>query len=587
MALASQTKHRVIEDTAVPYKSYADITSNQANFVAGQNILTTSQQLMERRPGFSDKMETTLTTFTALAREFRWSKFDGTSFYSMVNDISGGLSKVYKLQIGVDTSYSLLFTSASSSPFDFAASSNTLFYGNGTEMRRWTGTGTDTTWGIVRPLAPVSVSTTGTGISSFAGGWYYRITYWDSVAGHESSASDLSPCTGNVANKTIQIPVVASANTRVTNIRVYRTTDGGSTTPSLMQEITGSPFANSTATVTDTTADTSLSTRVAPGTTSNDPPTPSSMLITYGARIWTAKNGTVYFSANEENSNGVNEESFPSGIAGNNYLWPRLVRSLRPMPDGIAVFMSGQIGKVEGDRRDNFRRYTLMQKRGAISHTATTELGGSVGWLDTASQVWLDGEEIGFDIRRDLVGINHAKAYMAVHISGRNHWLLLLDGANGKIYTYDLDSKQWMTPWLVTANSSCLNTGETSDGTIALAIALASTKVYKQNNSSYNDAGTPYAASGTLNLLQNHPEGNAEWNGVLDSIAVETDSHINSAVSVLMDDDPATGTYQTITGNVQDPPKRVQGTNLVKKLYMCFEDDTVSKNTIPQGKDSA
>jgi hypothetical protein len=26
---------------------------------------------MERRPGFSDKMETTLTTFTALAREFQ------------------------------------------------------------------------------------------------------------------------------------------------------------------------------------------------------------------------------------------------------------------------------------------------------------------------------------------------------------------------------------------------------------------------------------------------------------------------------------------------------------------------------------
>src|SRR4051812_38223347 len=110
MAVASQTKHRVIENTAVPYKSYADSTSNEANFVAGQNVMNTSQQLMERRPGFSDKMETNLTTFTALAREFRWSKFDGTSFYSMVNDISGGLSKVYKLKIGVDTAYSLLFT---------------------------------------------------------------------------------------------------------------------------------------------------------------------------------------------------------------------------------------------------------------------------------------------------------------------------------------------------------------------------------------------------------------------------------------------------------------------------------------------
>jgi hypothetical protein len=96
---------------------------------------------MERRPGFSDNLETTPTAFTALAREFKWSKFDGTSFYSMVNDISGGVSKVYKLKIGTDTSYVLLFSSSTSAAFDFETSSNVLFFGNGTDMRAWSGSG--------------------------------------------------------------------------------------------------------------------------------------------------------------------------------------------------------------------------------------------------------------------------------------------------------------------------------------------------------------------------------------------------------------------------------------------------------------
>lgn len=572
MATASQIKHRVIANTAIAYRSYIDITSDEPNFVAGQNILTTSKQLMERRPGFADNLEDTPTGFTDLAREFKWSKFDGTSFYSMVNDIAGGISKVYKLKIGTDASYVLLFSSSTADPFDFETSSNVLFFGNGTDMRAWNGTGSSYTWGITRPAAPVSVSTTGTGISAFAGGWFYRATFWDSAAGHESSSSDLSPCTGNVANKTIQVPLLASGNSRVTGIRVYRTTDGGSTDPSVMQEITGSPFANANATISDTTADADLSTRTAPGITSNDPPTPSSKLAVYGGRIWTASGGTGYFSGNEEISNGVAEECFPSGLDGNNYPWPRLVKALAPMPDGIAVFQGGQIGKVEGDRRDNFRRYTLMQKRGAVSHTAVCSLGGTDAWLDTSSQVWLDGEEIGFDIRTDLVGIDHSQAYLTIHISGRFHWLMLLDGGRGKIFVYDLDTKQWLPPWVVAVGSSCLNSGEDSDGNVVLSIAWAGTKMLKMNTASYNDNGTPYAASGTLNLLHIHPDGNSEIAGAPDHISVETDSHINSAVSMMLDDDPSTATYVDITNNSQNPSTRQQGVNLVKKLYKCPTD---------------
>ena len=60
---------REILNTAIPYKSYTDITSDEPNLVLGsKNILTTAQQLMERIPGFSDAIEGTPTTFTAAAR---------------------------------------------------------------------------------------------------------------------------------------------------------------------------------------------------------------------------------------------------------------------------------------------------------------------------------------------------------------------------------------------------------------------------------------------------------------------------------------------------------------------------------------
>ena len=65
--------YRAIENTAIPYKSFADITSDEPNLVSGsQNILTTAQQLMERIPGFSDAVEATPTTFTAAKVNLWW-----------------------------------------------------------------------------------------------------------------------------------------------------------------------------------------------------------------------------------------------------------------------------------------------------------------------------------------------------------------------------------------------------------------------------------------------------------------------------------------------------------------------------------
>jgi len=537
------------------------------------DILTTARQLMERRPGFADSVEASPTTFTSVVRHLWFPKWGGGGFYSIVNDISGGVSKVYKMLMGTDANYILMFTSSTNGPFDFAITNDTLFMGNGTDMRKFKSGSSTTKWGIAAPAAAPTIGTTSTGISAFSG-WYYVYTYCNSSTGHESSASPLSVCTGIVSNKSVQVTVVASADVQVDQIRVYRTTDGGTTDPTAMRELSNSPFANTNATILDTTTDVLLSVRTGPGFTSNDPPTPSDKLTTdaTGGRIFTAQNATTYFSAQEElpsGSEGSPWECFPSGADGNSYSWPQEVQAQGTQADGVAILTRGKIWKVAGNLRSNFIQQGLLDRRGAISVTAVASLGNSVAWLDTASQVFLDGQEIGFDIRPDIKNIDHSQAYLCIHISGRFHWVCLLDGANGKIYVYDMDTGQWLPPFVLPGPASALSSGESSSGNVVLTVALGKTKMYNLNTAKFNDGGTAYGAVVATNLMD-MANPNESPTQPLISIVAETDANIPSKVEYILDDDPTISpVYTDITKNVSNPTLRANDSpaNLVKSIY--------------------
>lgn len=565
------SRHVEIANTAISYRSNADITSQTVNLIAGsKNILTTARQLMERRPGFSDSVEASPTTFTNVVRHIWFTKWGTGGFYSIVNDISGSFSKIYKMLLGTDANYSLIFTSSTADPFDFAISNNTLFMGNGTDMRKYISGASTTKWGIVAPVAAPTVGSTGTGISAFSG-WFWFYTYGSSVTGHESSVSPISVCSQLITNKTMQIGVIASADSQVDQIRVYRTTDGGSQDPTLAREITGSPFTNVNATISDTTPDTSLSTRTAPGYTTNDPPTPSDKLTTdaTGGRIFTAQNASTYFSAQEElPANGSPWECFPSGADGNSYSWPQEVQAQATQADGVGVLTRGKIWKIAGNLRNNFIQQGLLDRRGTISVTAVASLGNSVAWLDTASQVFLDGQEIGFDIRTDIKNIDHSQAYLCIHISGRFHWVCLLDGANGKIYVYDMDTQQWLPPFTLPGVASALSSGESSAGVVTLTVALGKTKIYNLNISKFNDGGSAYSAVAATNIIDN-AEADEKPSQPFRSVVVETDSNLASKVEYILDDDPTTvsAPYVDISSNISDPVGRDNGVNLVKKIY--------------------
>jgi len=555
---ASQTEHNGTGNTALPYISNYSIISTSPHFIPGsQNVLTGLRQWSERRPGFST---TIAANWKNLARHFVWQKWGG-AFFHMFCDLTP-VAKVYKIQVGLDANPVLIWTSASAEPFDFVVSNNTCYFGNGTDMRKYDGT-TETKWGITSPAAAPMVTLV-SGTMNVYTSWSYTYTYFNSVTQHESSPSPISIPLTPFGTQNPRIAVIASADPQVTNIRIYRTTDGGAQDPALMQELSNSPFPNTSTTHDDTTLDINLSLRVAPEFLTNDPPPPAKGFVAYAGRIWSFLNNTGYYSGFEEIANGVPEESWPSGLGGNFYPFDKEIFALASLIDGVALFTAARIYKIEGDTLDTFRRYTLLERRGTRSRTTVTSLGGSVAWLDTSNTLWIsDLGEVGLPIRPDIQNINPLTAYIAIHISGIYHWLVLLDGTNGILYIYDLDTNQWLTPWTVGTSGSALVSGETSIGNVQLMFARNTTKSLQMTSGTYNDDGNLYIPKIKTNMYRLTPDNNPSFKGVHDWSEIKTDTHVPTQVLQLTDDDPTTAGYVDITANGQPSPDIQQGGNLL------------------------
>jgi hypothetical protein len=573
MPPASQTEHKGTANCALPYISNSTVVDTSKHFISGsQNILTGLRQWAERRPGFSGVV---YAGFTNLVRDFVWERWVGTTphsglFVRMFCDIQNNKAVVLKQVLGIDPIPVVLWTSSSAEPFDFVVSNNTCYFGNGTDMKKYDSS-TLSNWGILAPAqAPVITLNAGSTWNVYTG-LAYCYTYFNSVTQHESSPSPTALTIGPWQRASVSIVLPASTDPQVTNIRVYRTPDGGSQDPALMQEISNSPFPNSNATRIDTTPDTSLSIRVAPEFLRNDPPPASKGFVFYGGRIWGFVNNTTYYSGFEEIANGVPEESWPSGLDGNFYPFDKEVQAHAPLTDGIAVFTAPRIYKIEGDSLDTFRRYTLLEKRGTRSRTAVTSLGGSVAWLDTSNTVWIsDIGEISVPIRPDLQAINPATCYIAMHISGIYHWLVVLDGEGGKLYVYDLDTSQWMPPWTV-GQSSALFSGEIGVGSIQLELALGKTTLAKLVPGSYLDNTSPYAPIIKTNLYRLTPDANPSFKGVHAWSEIKTDNQVPTQVSQMTDDDPTTAGYRDITANGEPSPDIVQGSAMLTTRWTAYD----------------
>jgi hypothetical protein len=421
-----------------------------------------------------------------------------------------------------------------------------------------------TIYGIGGPSVSVAA---GAGSFTATAGYVYVFCYGNSRTGHISSPSLPSSGTGTFTLKANTIiTLTASLDPQVNQIRLFRTTDGGGGT---YFELPTSPYPNTSGNVNDSASDASLQIgSIAPVPTFNDPPTPLQGPVYFSGRIWGFSGNKVYFSGLEEINQGVPEESWPSGTAGNFWSFDQPVQGIG-LAGGvdnqiIAIFCGGRIYAISGNTLDTFRRILVSQRRGARNRTCVSNLGGMCAWLDSANQVWAsDGtsmQELSVPIRPDLSGITQANCSLTFHTASRFHWLVFSTGT--KLFIYDIDLEQWMPPW----NFSCnyIFSGETSPGNYVL-MGATTNKAIQLNPTAFNDNGVPYAPVIKTNLLSVVPDFGSRFSYIASGIyneptrtgvpwifQVTNNAQTLGDVLICKDDDPTQAAYTTIAANLQD-----------------------------------
>lgn len=568
-----QLQHRVLTNTALPYITNESVISGTPRFVAGSNVKTSISGFSERRPGFPTYTADNYSTDKI--RRFHTFRRWGADFYAFLVEVESAACKVYKQRVGTDATFVLIHTdSVSTEPFDFAVSANHIFFGNGTDMKKYDGT-TVTNWGITAPAAAVGTSLAAGALSPTIG-YKYVIAWENDTTGHISSPSPLMAAYVVPVAQNVTITGNTTTDAQVDRVRIYRTTDGGS----IYFEHPSSPITYATWTgsgLADSSADTALKSTIAPLQSQNNRPTAGKCAKWFAGRLWVAVGDKVYYSGWEEIPLGTSdmpEECFP---IDNYFPFGQEVIGLGVAGDPVTggsliVLCDGGIHAIDGDSLDTFKRRTIARKgRGLRNRACVTEHNKLVVWLDASNTVqYTDGhriEELSVPIRPDLASITHASAALTSHDDGVNHWLLLMDGGNSKLLVFDTDAEQWMVPWDITSMEA-IYSGETAAGTWKLLLGRGG-KPLAMNLTTYQDEGSNYAASATLGLIDIVLDKPDSLGSVV-HVGVERNSVANSAVGLLTDEDPSGATYTalaSISGNPVDPWARTNGTNLVEKQY--------------------
>lgn len=176
-APGNQLTYYGLDRPTLPYKTNTSPVDETPHFVTGsKNVMGTIKGYLEKRPGFSTPVEQALSEIPGkVVRLYTWRRFSGSFFImasvTTTNPISP--SQVWKLEVGVDQSFVMIYADTSSTsafPFDFITSNNFCYFGNQTirkNMQKFNGSdvtpGIHTSlWGLDFPVAaPATTLVTG------------------------------------------------------------------------------------------------------------------------------------------------------------------------------------------------------------------------------------------------------------------------------------------------------------------------------------------------------------------------------------------------------------------------------------------
>lgn len=298
------------------------------------------------------------------------------------------------------------------------------------EQMTVTSVGGGTNWTVTRGVNGTTADTHDEGVLVLYRDWtasdhrvdvnmFWRYTYaWKSVTGQvscraplETNPDKLPSSTGPFFDLIPKITLRGHADTtNIPTVVVYRTDDGGGTFYQL-EEVANPGDSDFTylddslesgaggGTFNDPIPDDLLDqANIAPTLTSNtapptvladdgvigvDQPDLSSPIAFYNGRFWYAIGNTVFFSGNEEISEGVPEECWPSGLKGNFYRFQYPVTNLVATNNAVYVFTTGTVHIITGSDLQTFNPRILYNNIGAPvgNQRAVTAYGTKVAFL--------------------------------------------------------------------------------------------------------------------------------------------------------------------------------------------------------------
>jgi len=311
--------------------------------------------------------------------------------------------------------------------------------------------------------------------------WAYAYS-WKTVTGQYSNRSpaqtnpDALPSqTGPFFNQLPQITVQGTADTtNVPLIGIFRTTDGGGTFY-WIEDITNTGAGDITYTddtltsdagnmdpIPDSQLDTAT---VAPSLTSNSPPpavlapavtgvatpTLSSPTVSFQSRLWYAIGNVLFFSAEEELTMGIPEESWPSGVLGNFFRFQYPITNLAATPNNIYVFTIKATYIITGTSLATFAAQLILNNYGAPYGfpNAVDTFNNNVVFMSHDYRIVLISDSaqsspivLSDPLFTDLVdSINAGAIFQITYWADLDKELLFITGHN---YNDPISSRQWV-----------------------------------------------------------------------------------------------------------------------------------------------
>ena len=546
--------------------------------IDGLNCELSNNMSMTRRAGFS-KYSTANFGPTEVADQFS-SWIDASGNYHVITDTNTELADLQP------TTLNQILNKTYAVPSYVQGVGGTLYIAAGTNGNyRWSGSGAVTQWGINGPTAAPSVTSSPGSLSpQFGYKWLY--VWRDANTGAVSNPSPLSNFEPTAASVEYHVTVTGTSQSRVTNIDIYRTDDGGST---YFYDGTVSNPGPTTAVYVDNNPDTSLVlTQQAPAIGIASPPPAGIQNLAYSqGRLWGNVGGILYFNAGPDALQGIPAEEWPALYY---FIFPQAIVKLVPTPVGLLVWLPSQVWIIRGTSTTTFFPSLWQDRLGIASYNAIYQDGDTMYAFTTDRQfVKIDQNgllEMGFPIGTIIQNINPATAWVTIFRQGTQENAVYLSDGVSTYYRFNLNLQAWDPPAVPAGGLQVLAAVLTSPGTynLLLAPSLPGSFVLRRNNLIWTDilqgAPTTYASFFTVGSIVLAELGRL---AEVDNISVEymplgTPPTLYAAINAIGPQGTAVAAvppvFIPLTGAVADPPEFPISTTLPAVRYYLKQQST-------------